>query len=473
MKNRIVTLLMSIVAIVTCQAAVITATITSKTEAEVFGDETGQIEALFTTTSNYKDRITANNTAKLSVLHLPAGIIDYVAVYMHSNKKSGAGSMQLTLNDVSIASVADKNFSEWPGQTAFTDEYVPIYFSGNWEIDDDATLILQVDASANSLYLNKIEISMSEAEARPYTVTLNWNTSHGDKTTTMTETSVGSGIILPECAQKTLSLNDEEWNFVGWARDRIAAKMQTSPTMIKAGQTFYPSRNTNLYAVYRLDGEEVLIMQDTLYRSGEYAMVMTGGVNKYWMAKGGVIAKSLAVEACEIEMQQDKRYRLLVDYVPTEARYLVEIDGETLTLTNSGTDDPIGYSTTALDANSKEWLWTKGLNHSVAIYFSPVVKDGQTEAKLLMPLLQTMGDDWTYQVKTVRLMEDYEYILLFDVTDVPTAGSSTMWTTHPYGYNSLNDITIEPTKRKIIQNGILLIEKDGVFYDLQGKVICN
>ena len=200
MKNRIVIILFSLFTAITGQAAVITATVTSKTEAKVMGDETGLVEALFETTSNYKDRITADNTAKLSILHLPAGNIDYIAVYMHSNKTGGAGSLSLNLNDVTIGSVADKKFSEWPGQTSFVAEYVPIYFSDNCEVDDDATLVLQISASANSLYFSKIEISMSEAEARPYTVTLNWNTGNGDLQTALTENSIGAGVILPECA---------------------------------------------------------------------------------------------------------------------------------------------------------------------------------------------------------------------------------------------------------------------------------
>lgn len=471
MKNRIVIILLSLFTAITGQSAVITATVTSKTEAKVTGDETGLVEAVFETTSNYKDRITADNTAKLSILHLPAGNIDYIAVYMHSNKTGGAGSLSLNLNDVTIGSVADKKFSEWPGQTSFVAEYVPIYFSGNCEVDDGATLVLQVSASANSLYFSKIEISMSEAEARPYTVTLNWNTENGDLQTALTEKSIGAGVILPECALSSFVLDGEDWVFAGWTDDRILAKMKSAPTMVKAGQVFYPVRNTPLYAVYRQDGEEVIIMQDTLYRSGEYAIVMRGGEAEYWMAKGGVTNKSLETNACEVEMQSDKRYRLMANSVPAAARYLVEFYGETLKISNLGTSTSIGHNATTLEANSQEWSWMRGQNHSAAMYFAPVLKNDQIEAKLLLPIKKDLAGDMTFQVSTMQLPENYEYILLFDVTDVPTSGSSTVWTTHPFGWDKLNKLTIEKKPNKKLQNGILLIEKDGLFFDLFGRKI--
>lgn len=469
MKNRIAILLLSLFTAITCQAAVITATVESKALATVTGDETGQVEAIFTTTSNYKDRITADNTAQLYLLHLPAGNIDYIAVYVHSNKTGGAGSLSLKLNDVTIGSVADKKFSEWPGQTGFVAEYVPIYFSGDWEIDDDATLALQISASANSLYFSKIEVSMSEAEARPYTVTLNWNTEDGDLQTTVTEKSIGAGVALPDCALKSFVLDGEDWAFAGWTNDRIVAKMKSAPTMVKAGQVFYPVRNTNLYAVYRQDGEEVIIMQDTLYRSGVYAIVMQGGENEYWMAKGGVESKMIAAESCEVEMQKDKRYRLMADNVPLASRYRVEFFDETLTITNIGSAAQIGHNTTSLDANNQAWSWTPRLNHSTAIYFAPVEKDGKIEAKMLLPMFVELGKDWSFQVRTIELLVDFEYVLLFDVTDIPTSGSPTIWTTHPFGWNGLNQITTETKPNKILRNGILLIEKDGIFYDVQGR----
>ena len=197
---------------------------------------------------------------------------------------------------------------------------------------------------------------------------------------------------------------------------------------------------------------------------------MRGGDTEYWMAKGGVNNKTLVTVACEVEMQTDKRYRLMANNLPAEARYEVTFIDDKLTLTNLAADAPIGYGSTTLEENDKKWLWMKGLNHSTAMYFAPVVKNDQIEAKLLLPMKKNLGDDMTFQVSTIQLLDNFEYILLFDVTDIQTSGSPTIWTTHPFGWNGLNQITTETKPNKILRNGILLIEKDGIFYDVQGRI---
>ena len=211
------------------QAEVITVTVASKTSATVSGDETGLVEATYSTTASTKDRLTAGSTATMEISGLPNGTIDYVAVYMHSNKSSGAGSMTIHLNSVSIGTISDKPFNEWPSQTAYTQNYVPIWFNGPWETDGDAVLTLNISASANSLYFSKIEIAVSEGEQKPFTTTFSWNTSEGDLQKQITESAVGSGIVLPQCDLSSFTFEGEEWEFAGWAKDRIIAKYKTQP----------------------------------------------------------------------------------------------------------------------------------------------------------------------------------------------------------------------------------------------------
>ena len=473
MKNKLVILLFSIFAIVTCQAAVITATVTSKTEADVTGDETGIIGASFETTSSAKDRITEGKTAQLTLTHLPEGQIDYIAVYMHSNKAGGAGSLSLKLNGVTVASVADKKFSDWPGQTAFSTDYVKVWFSGPWEIGDETTLELTINASANSLYFNQMDVSFAKGAVKPYSVTFYWNTSEGDKQMTITEKAIGAGIVLPDCQQQSLTLDGETWTFVGWTNDRVVAKMNSAPTMWNVGKSYFPVRNTNMFAVYKSEANVLPIMQDTLYQSGMFAMVMLG--DAYYMAKGGVISKQISAQPCEVELQADGRYRLMQDYVPANARYWVEFDEQTLTITNVGENVPIGHSTTVLEENTKAWNWSRGLNHSTAMYFSPEIKDGIVSVKLLMPIMQDQTKESSFVAKTVKLIEDFEYILLFDVIDAPTTASSAVWTTHPFGYDAISVVKSneQSVVKKIMRNGIMLIEKDGVLFDLQGRKYNN
>lgn len=472
MKPRIAILFLSMCAVIICQAAVITATVTSKTAAEVTGDETGEVEATYSTTGSSKDRLTSGTSATMTLTNLPEGTIEYVVLYMHSNTNAGAGSMSLKLNGLSIATVPDKKFSDWPGIVTFSTEYKQIGFSGEWSMSEGSTLSLQINASENSLYFSKMEVAYTKGDPKPHTVTLNWNTADGDKHTTITETSLGSGIVLPECALSSFSLEGKDWAFAGWASERFVARWKAAPEMLYAGDTYYPTHNTPLYAVYKTVQEEVKIMQDTLYESGIYTLVMSAALNSYYMAIGGVTDKQIAATSCEVEMQADGRYRLLQDYVPANARYEVTFAGQTLQITNDTTHSAIGHTRTDLTTNSEVWNWQKGKNHSIAIYFSPVVNNEQISAQLLIPLQLDSRVPYAFQAFSMTLADEYEYTLLFDVTDVPTA-SEKVWTTHPFGYDAIKAITVEHSANKIIRNGIILIENNGSLYDLVGRKIEN
>lgn len=453
------------------QAEIITATVTSKTSATVSGDETGLVEATYSTTASTKDRLTAGSTATMKISGLPNATIDYVAVYMHSNKSSGAGSMTIHLNGVSIGAISDKPFNEWPSQTAYTQNYVPIWFNGPWETDGDAVLTLNISASANSLYLSKIEIAVSEGEQKPFTTTFSWNTSEGDLQKQITESAVGSGIVLPQCDLSSFTLEGEEWEFAGWAKDRIIAKYKTQPDMLFAGQKFYPTHNSTLFAVYKTVVEEQSIMQDTLYQSGVYALVMKGST-EYFMAEGPVADKRVKTRSCEVEMQQDGRYRLLADAVSANARYAVIFDGATIQIQHLATESGVGHTSTNLASNNELWQWREGLNHSAAIYFGAVEQAGETEAKLFMPYLLSAGD-WAYEARTMNLPDAFEYILLFDLFDVPTSANTSVWTTHPFGYDAIPSVKSSSKAKKMLQKGILLIDYKGELFDSLGRKITS
>ncbi len=82
-------------------------------------------------------------------------------------------------------------------------------------------------------------------EAIPkYTVTL--NAGPGTCAASVTETSAGAGVTLPE---PTLDCGD--WEFAGWkTTSAVATETTTKPTLIAAG-TYKPASNITLYAVYQ------------------------------------------------------------------------------------------------------------------------------------------------------------------------------------------------------------------------------
>lgn len=453
------------------QAATILATVKSKTEATLSGDGSTGVEASYETTGSSKDRLTKGDKAVMTLSSLPEGTIDYIALSMHSNTSSGSGTLRMTLDSKVIASVSDKAFSEWPGQTEYSKDYVKVWFTGDWSMTSGSTLCIEIEASANSLYFGSVELGYSAAAPKPYTVTLRWNTPEGDKEQRVTEKSVGTGVVLPECEQSAFDYDGEQWVCVGWTDDRIVAKMMSEPKLYAIGTTFYPQRNTTLYAVYKTAHESVPVMQDTLYRTGVYAMVMQAG-GDYYLVNGKVQGKNLAAKECEVEKTKDGRYRLMQDYVPLSARYEVTVDGEDVRMRHIETDRPIGHTTTDVAENEGVWSWKKGLNHSTALYFSPQTeKDGSLSGRLLMPISEDLTASYTFTTRLVSLIDDYEYMLLFDMEDVPTV-VETRWTTHPFGWSGIVKVRgerLEGSGRKIMRDGVVVIERGGKEYDLTGR----
>ena len=234
--------------------------------------------------------------------------------------------------------------------------------------------------------------------------------------------------------------------------------------MLYAGQTFYPTRNASLFAVYKTVTEEVEIIQDTLRQSGVYALVMQGA-DSYYMASGDVQDKKLKASPCEVEMHADGRYHLLRETVPANARYEVIFDEQTLRITHLATGSDIGHTTTDMANNSEAWTWSMSRNHSLELSFSP----SEQYARILLVYRDELNAPFAFMTPNMKPGADYEYLLLFDVMDVPIV-SQTEWTCYPFGYDGLRNPIVEHNAQKIIRDGILLIERDGVFYDLQGRI---
>ncbi len=64
----------------------------------------------------------------------------------------------------------------------------------------------------------------------------------------ITESSAGSGITLP--AGPTPKCSADGWSFAGWVESEVSSETTTAPTLLTAGDTYYPASNITLYAVY-------------------------------------------------------------------------------------------------------------------------------------------------------------------------------------------------------------------------------
>lgn len=111
--------------------------------------------------------------------------------------------------------------------------------------------------------------SITVNDAVPYTVTF------GDNSSTLTEASVGAGVVLPSRS------GNATWTFAGWAVASIASETTTAPaSILTAGSTYYPTSNITLHPVYRRTGSSTTWTKITDLSSvgaGTYALLTTDG----------------------------------------------------------------------------------------------------------------------------------------------------------------------------------------------------
>lgn len=108
------------------------------------------------------------------------------------------------------------------------------------------------NSSAGALYIKSITVVTAPAAA--YTVS--FNTGVGNPSVaSRTEASGGTGITLPSTSDLTPSCSGDGWTLYGWATSAYgSSSTTTAPTTTLAGlagDTYYPSSNETLYAVYR------------------------------------------------------------------------------------------------------------------------------------------------------------------------------------------------------------------------------
>lgn len=116
-----------------------------------------------------------------------------------------------------------------------------------WEITDDLSNdVTEAVLSGSTLTVPayNITISGSVVAIPKYTVTFNAGTG-SCATLSLQEQSLGSGVTLPSA---TISVTG--WSFAGWAT-ASTTNTEIAPTLYAASETYHPTDNCTLYAVYQ------------------------------------------------------------------------------------------------------------------------------------------------------------------------------------------------------------------------------
>ncbi len=154
-----------------------------------------------------------------------------------------SGTVALSSTTVAEGSTATATATSNPG-----------YAFDHWSISGTG-------ASLSSTSANQTTVTMGTADATVtatftaiprYSVSFYYGTGHSSTTpptTSLIEAEGGAGITLPSAIAPAGC--DPEYTFYGWATLPVT-ETTTAPTIVgTAGQTYYPSENIDLYAVYR------------------------------------------------------------------------------------------------------------------------------------------------------------------------------------------------------------------------------
>ena len=301
--------------------SVMTFTVQSKSDVEVSGTCPPLLEVSYSCTYQKGD-VRAGDTATLSLTGLNGIALETVAIYMKSNKSSGAGKITISA-DGSVIGQEEGTYADWFGGYNNTD-IQPIGWSGTQKAD---MLQVQITGTVNSLHIEKYEIQYSEG-AR-YTVTLmNGNEVYQE----LKEKNGGSGVVLPALS------STGEWQFMGWSETEFW-EVTSIPQFHAPESTFRPSHDCRLWAVYQKGSSLKQLYVKDLTEWGIY--IYFHSVTYKAMSGTPVDGR---MESAPLDLNDEKQY-YRVQYINPDTAYIFDMRSET----------PIGYSGTKLAAVLSPW----------------------------------------------------------------------------------------------------------------------
>lgn len=247
--KRTLSLLFLMVAMVTTAwgGEEVTYTIDSKTSVTTSGTAPTGSKATFSTTNNNDSyQLTGGKSMTLTISGFSGKKITGLTLLMKSNTRAGAGYLDAKVGIKSFASIGSPsngiafNNTAWNGNwsTSYTNVTPTVTPT---KVENGEDIVITIGATANSLYCKSFTIIYENAATEAFTVNFINDASKGScQATSITETEANAGITLPDCTP------NDGYIFLGWATTENA----TSADAGTAGETYHPSANTTLYAVY-------------------------------------------------------------------------------------------------------------------------------------------------------------------------------------------------------------------------------
>lgn len=442
----------------------VVATVESYQSATLSGDIwSADMNAIYYNDTKSGGRIGADKTATLTITGLPAGTIDGVIIWVHSNATGGAGDVELKVGEESTI-VATGDYKDWPGREGYATDFESIkIYNQSISIIDGTSVSLIIKGEKNSLYIKQMSVDYTPAPVVPHDVTLSWvDKSLKRNEQVLKELDAKQGVQLMAVPDSCRSIIDNgfTWNFVGWSED---SKPTEQTCVYGSVDRYYPQRDVTLYAVY--SNEKWEMSQDTTIVSGEYVMALGDVNNTLRVMYGSWQGNEIQLKSIEVEDAKDGLYHFHTNAVPESWRYTIDVQEDSLTIWHKASQTWIGYELPPKDKKSSPyksyWKWIKTAHGSVCLYAYPYkdrycVLDGD------------FSDVPCVKLSHINIRTDCVFWVLFPTENVPTE-AQVDWTTfaEQTGWYPVGNEDAKITK--VWKDGQIYICKDNHFYTILGE----
>ncbi len=417
-------------------------TVTSKTSVLAEGNEpVGSMATFEQTGAGQKGQMTAGNSTTFTLTGLRGVNLHSISLEMRSNQSSGAGSMLATVGDEMLCAIPDAPFLDWYG--AYTNNFVPITLDieGGYiflpieEDGDGTTLKIYIEASVNSLYIASYTLVYSTEPPTPHTV--HFQTNSGEHVASLTEEEIGSGVVLPSCANA-----DSVWSFKGWTMQTVREtnKEEDLPTIYEAGERFYPIEDTHFYALYT-DTKTTTPnkwLQDTIFESGYYLIADS----LFQQLAVGDVRSDGRITGSAITLQEVTKERLhiypLSQYSAKVVYYIDFLPDSMATIQHVETKRYVGYpATSSVALRTEKTLWNYRILPLKQVVFYHMYGDVKREFRAMYNSNLT-----AFRWECTTASSAYFANILFNIADAPTSENNAQYTSFPLG-SGVDDVLAE------------------------------
>ena len=346
------------------QHGFVTYTLSSTTTIEQSGTPPKSSVATYdrTTTTGKKGQMTAGNSTRLELKGWDGCTIKRVELQMHSNTRSGAGSLSLVIGNDTLWQIDNQPFSDksWAGE--YSTDWRTVAISTNTLVKEKECIEINISATENSLYINSYTIYY-DPPVVPQCYTVTFYTGLDTCPFTLTQSSPDEPLILP------ILQDTAKWYFLGWTEVEVLDNQLITP-LLSAGDTYLPRKNMTLWSVYSNQRENKAVSE---YISGQYAIAMYNdyidmeekGILMNGYVQNGVVSTQPVV----LQRNSDGVYCI---YSTLKENVLYDVqfyEDSTVSIMHDDTKGMIGYKGNKLFTIDTLWQYRVLEDGSLAIYY--------------------------------------------------------------------------------------------------------